>query len=72
MDKEIILRPKEDNSVTFSIRIDKELLKKYDELSNISGYSRNELINVAMKSYIEVVKFVPNENKTENPQHDGK
>lgn len=59
MDKDIILRPKEDATTTFSIRVDRDLLKKYDELSNKSGYSRNELINLAMKHYIDKVKYVP-------------
>lgn len=66
MNDKIILRPKEDSSVTFSIRVNKDLVEKYDDLANKSGYSRNELINRAMESYINSVKFVPNESSIES------
>lgn len=66
MDKEFILKPKEDTTTTFSIRVDKALLRKYDELSNRSGYSRNELINIAMREYVNAVKFVPNNENEED------
>lgn len=62
MNKRIILRPKEDDTSTFSIRVKNNLLDKYNELSNKSGYSRNELINFAMQHYIEIVEFVPNDS----------
>jgi len=67
MDKEIILKPKEDTTTTFSIRVNKDLLKEFDTLSTKSGYSRNELINIAMKEYIKSVRFVPDDesNKIE-------
>lgn len=68
VDKEFILKPKEDTTTTFSIRVDKALLRKYDELSNISGYSRNELINIAMREYVDAVKFVPNTENEEDVQ----
>lgn len=58
MAREIILRPKGDNTATFSVRVNRELLGKFDELSTSSGYSRNELICHAMREYIENVKFV--------------
>jgi len=60
MEKKIILRPKEDNTSTFSIRVDKDLLKKYDDLSETSHYSRNELINIAMRTFIDNVEFESN------------
>lgn len=64
MGKEIILRPKEDTTCTFSIRIDIELAAKFDELSQRSGYSRNQLIALAMQEYIDNVKLVAEpENK---------
>lgn len=59
MKKRVILKPKEDTTSTFSIRVDRDLVKKYDDLANLSGYSRNELISLAMKYYIEIVEFSP-------------
>jgi len=56
---EYILRPKEDESVTFSIRVGRELIEKYNDLANRSGYSRNELIGMAMQHFIENVKYIP-------------
>jgi len=56
---------KEDTMVTFSIRIEKELAQKYDELSYKAHYSRNELINIALNHYIDVVKLelpIPDES----------
>lgn len=38
---------KTETSVTMTIRIDRELQQKYDELSAKSGHSRNELITMA-------------------------
>jgi metal-responsive CopG/Arc/MetJ family transcriptional regulator len=55
--KEIILKPKKERDSTFSIRVEKELLISYEELSGITGYSRNQLINNAMKYYLENVKI---------------
>ncbi len=55
MRKDVVLKPKKDRDSTFSIRVDKELLSSYEELSGITGYSRNELINNAMKLYLESV-----------------
>ena len=42
---------KTETSVTMTIRIDRELQQKYDELSAKSGHSRNELITMALQYY---------------------
>ncbi|NLK92796.1 MAG: CopG family transcriptional regulator [Bacteroidales bacterium] len=57
MDKEFIIKPKEEKTVTFTVRIDKEIQEKFDELANKSGYSRNYLINRALKFALENLKF---------------
>ena len=60
MADEVILKPKtkkEDNMVTFSIRINKDIVQKYDDMAGKANYSRNELISIALKHYIDVVKF---------------
>lgn len=55
MNAKIILKPKENTTSTFSIRINKLLLSRFDMLSNESGYSRNELIKFAMEHYIDSI-----------------
>ena len=57
MDKEFIIKPKEEKTVTFTVRIDKEIQEKLDELANKSGHSRNYLINQALKFALEKIKI---------------
>jgi len=49
-----------EKSVTFTIRIDRELQEEYDKLALASDRSRNELINLALKYAISNLKFVEN------------
>lgn len=63
MNNKIILKPKEDTTSTFSIRVDKLLLTRFDTLSNESGYSRNELIKFAMEHYIDSVEVLKKDTK---------
>lgn len=48
MDKFIVV-PKEEKTVTMTIRIDKVLQEKYNELSKKTNRSRNELIGMALQ-----------------------
>lgn len=48
MDKFIVV-PKEDKVVTMTIRIDKSIQEKYNELSAKTNRSRNELIGMALQ-----------------------
>ena len=48
MDK-FIVTPKEDKSVTMTIRIDRTLQEAYNDLSAKTNRSRNELINMALQ-----------------------
>lgn len=48
MDKFIVI-PKEDKSVTMTIRIEKVLQESYNELSARTNRSRNELISMALQ-----------------------
>lgn len=63
MDNNFIITPKEDKSVTISIRIDKVIQDKFDELAKQSNRSRNELINMALKYAIKNVKFIESEKE---------
>ena len=48
MDK-FVITPKEDKTVTMTIRIDRALQEKYNELSARTNRSRNELIGRALQ-----------------------
>ena len=48
MDK-FIITPKEDKTVTMTIRIDKALQEEYNALAEKTNRSRNELIGMALK-----------------------
>lgn len=48
MDK-FIITPKEEKSVTMTIRIDRVLQKDYTDLAAKTNHSRNELINMALQ-----------------------
>ncbi|KOA20563.1 ribbon-helix-helix protein, copG family [Clostridium homopropionicum DSM 5847] len=63
MDNDFIITPKEDKSVTISIRIDKVIQDKFDELAKQSNRSRNELINMALKYALKNVKFIESEKE---------
>lgn len=48
MDK-FIITPKEDKTVTMTIRIDRALQEEYNKLSAKTNRSRNELISMALQ-----------------------
>ena len=51
--EKFIITPKEDKAVTMTIRVDRELQEKYTALSAQTNYSRNELINMALRYALE-------------------
>ncbi len=53
MINKFIVTPKEDQSVTMTIRIDRTLQEKYNDLSNKTNRSRNELISMALRYALE-------------------
>jgi len=58
MDNDFIITPKEDKSVTMTIRVDKYIQDRFDELAKQSNRSRNELINMALQYALQNVKFM--------------
>lgn len=52
MDK-LIITPKEDRTVTMTIRIDRRLQEAYNSLSARTNRSRNELICLALQYALE-------------------
>ena len=47
--EKFIITPKEDRTITMTIRIDRTLQEKYNELSANTNRSRNELIGMALQ-----------------------
>lgn len=47
--EKFVITPKEDKTVTMTIRIDKELQEEYNRLSAKTNRSRNELISMALQ-----------------------
>ena len=47
--EKFVVTPKEDKAVTMTIRIDRVLQEKYNELSAKTNRSRNELISMALQ-----------------------
>ena len=47
--EKFIITPKEDKTVTMTIRIDRALQEKYNELSARTNRSRNDLISMALQ-----------------------
>ena len=56
-----VITPKEDKTVTMTIRIDKALQDKYTELSNKTNRSRNELISMALQYALENMEIKDND-----------
>lgn len=49
MADKFVITPKEDKAVTMTIRIDKVLQDQYNNLSDMTNRSRNELISMALR-----------------------
>lgn len=49
MKDKFVVTPKEDKTVTMTIRIDRSLQEEYNELSEKTNRSRNELISMALR-----------------------
>lgn len=47
--EKFIITPKEDTTVTMTIRIDKTLQEEYNDLATKTNRSRNELIGMALQ-----------------------
>ncbi len=62
MKEKFVIKPKTTRSVTMTIRIDRELSDKLDELALKSNRSRNELINLSLRYAFENLEFIEEEN----------
>ena len=59
-DNKFIVTPKDEKSVTITIRISPEINSKLEQLSIQSNRSRNELINKALEFAFNNLEFVDN------------
>jgi len=55
--EKLILSPKEDKTVTMTIRIDKSLQEAYNKLSVKTNHSRNELIGLALRYALDHIEI---------------
>ncbi len=59
MEKKFVVRPKnDDDKVIMTIRIEKELQEKYDNLAGKSNRSRNELVCMALRYALDNLEFL--------------
>lgn len=69
MDKKFIVKhkdlPKEDKSVTMTLRIERETQEQFDELSAKSNRSRNELMNMALRYALDNLEFIDKDTNRE-------
>jgi predicted transcriptional regulator len=54
---DFIITPKEDKTVTMTIRIEKAVQDKLDDLAKRSNRSRNEIVNLALEYALKNAKF---------------
>ena len=57
---EIYYYPKEDKSVTMTIRIDRNLQEEYNKLAAKTNRSRNELISMALQYALDHMELKDN------------
>ena len=65
MGNDFVVTPKEDKTVTMTVRVDKKIQERLDELSKQSNRSRNELVNMALEYALQNFKFVEGANSLE-------
>lgn len=59
--EKLIIKPKEDPYVYMSVRIKRQLQEQYTSLADLTGYSRNELINIALQFALEHMEVIGKE-----------
>ncbi len=59
--EKLIITPREDKAITMTIRIDRVLQEKYNELSAKTNRSRNELIGMALQYALDNMEITSRE-----------
>lgn len=60
MNNKLVITPKEDKTITMTIRIDRTLQEQYNELSAKTNRSRNELISMALQYALDNMEIKDN------------
>lgn len=60
--EKFIITPKEDKTVTMTIRIDKSIQERYNALSAQTNRSRNELIGMALQFALDNMEIKEKDN----------
>jgi predicted HicB family RNase H-like nuclease len=55
---DFIITPKEDKTITMTIRIEKAVQDRLDDLAKKSNRSRNEIVNMALGYALKNAKFM--------------
>ncbi|HEX9062331.1 MAG TPA: CopG family transcriptional regulator [Clostridia bacterium] len=63
MNDKFVINPKEDKTITMTIRVDKSIQEKFDELSKKSNRSTSELISLALDYTLQNVIFLEEANE---------
>lgn len=63
-----VITPKEDKSVTMTIRIDAGLQEAYNKLAARTNRSRNELIGMALQYALDNMELKEKDEKQENQE----
>lgn len=63
-----VITPKEDKSVTMTIRIDAELQEAYNKLAARTNRSRNELIGMALQYALDNMELKEKDEKQKNQE----
>ena len=61
MDNDFVITPKDEVTIQISIRIEKRICDRFDELAGKSGHSRNQLINQALDYAIKNARLIETE-----------
>jgi predicted transcriptional regulator len=57
MDDKFIVKKNADENIVTSIRIDKDIIERLDEIATKSNRSRNQLINMALRYALDNLKL---------------
>ena len=60
--EKFVVTPREDKTVTMTIRIDRTLQERYNDLSARTNRSRNELIGMALQYALDHMELKDREN----------
>ncbi|MBQ8537694.1 MAG: ribbon-helix-helix protein, CopG family [Clostridia bacterium] len=61
MTEKFVLKVKNEDKVIMTIRLERELQERFDQLAALSDRSRNEVVVMALRYALDHLELVPNE-----------